>query len=223
MLSRSLRLPLVLAALLFVLPACGDDDPVSPDPQPPVVETPIPDQEAVADADPLTFDLDEVFSDPEGRTLSFEATSSDDGVASTAVTSAELTVSIVGEGTAEITVTATNDDGSTDTSFSVTVATPAQPPVIDNAIDDQEAQADDDDRTFDLNEVFSDPQDRDLTFDATSDDDEVVLAEVDGATLTLDFTGGGSATVTVTASNDDGSTDFTFAVDVTLPDPPGRP
>ncbi|MES3628893.1 MAG: hypothetical protein PPP56_01870 [Longimonas sp.] len=125
-------LPLMIVGALLFLPACGDDG-LSPNERPPIVDNEIEDQRVKADDEPLTVDLNTVFRDSEGRSLSFDASSSDEDVATAAVSAATLTVTFVGGGSTEITATATNDDGSRGTSFMLEVDLP-DPPTRPSAI-----------------------------------------------------------------------------------------
>lgn len=97
------------------------------------------------------------------------------------------------------------------------------PPTVVSEIDDQELKADDEPATFDLEAVFEDPSGEGLTYEASFSDSDIVVVSVNGATLSVEATGGGEATVTAHAHNDGGSADTSFEVEVTLPDPPERP
>jgi len=71
-----------------------------------------------------------------------------------------------------------------------------------------------------LNDVFSGEN---LSFQVSSSASEVVSASTDGSTLTINPQNGGTAAVSATASNDAGSAQTSFDVEVTLPDAPGAP
>lgn len=92
----------------------------------PVVENEIQNQRANAGGDVIEVNLGEVFSAPSGAPLTYSASSSDEGVASVAVNSATLTVTPQEGGEAEITVTASNDQGEATDAFRVRVF--ADPP-----------------------------------------------------------------------------------------------
>lgn len=115
----------VLLLLVFgvFLTACGDDN-GGMGLQPPSVAGSIDNQSLVADDAPVEFDVSGIF---EGEELSFSASSSDSEVASASLDGTTLTVSPQNGGSATITVTATNDAGSEETSFSVNVDLPAAP------------------------------------------------------------------------------------------------
>ena len=101
---------------LALVCACGGEEPVTvqpPEPQPnqaPVVASAIGAQ-AVDVNGTLVVDLSAHFSDPDGDALAYEASSSAPWVASTAVAGAELTLTGVSVGTAEVTVTARDQAG----------------------------------------------------------------------------------------------------------------
>lgn len=118
-------LSLLLASLLLWT-ACGDDS-VSPRViTPPSVESPIENQQINVDADPITIDLSSVF-DGDDSGFSYNASSSDAGVATAAVSDATLTVSPVNGGTAEITATASNQAGAANAMFTLQVNLPDPP------------------------------------------------------------------------------------------------
>ena len=108
-------------ALVVSLSACGDDSGMDA----PTVEQPISDQSATADQSAVEVaDLNSVFS---GEGLSFQAISSENGVASASVNGGTLTVTPQDGGTATITATATNDGGEASTSFDATINLPEAP------------------------------------------------------------------------------------------------
>ena len=72
----------------------------------------------------------------------------------------------------------------------------------------------------DLSNVFSGEN---LSFQVSSSASDVVSASTDGSTLTINPQNGGSAAVSATATNDAGSAETSFDVEVTLPDAPGAP
>jgi len=91
----------------------------------PTVEQPISDQSATADEGPTeAADLNSVFS---GENLSFQASSSNDGVASVSIDSGTLTVTPQDGGMATISAVAANDAGEVETSFGITVNLPEAP------------------------------------------------------------------------------------------------
>ena len=104
-----------------------------PVPQPPYVALPIDDLPVVQGSSD-TVSLNEAFSDPEGKALTFTAESTDKTIATATVTGATLTVTGVGVGSTKVVVTATDADGlSVGQSLKVTVTeAPPEPITIDD-------------------------------------------------------------------------------------------
>lgn len=94
--------------------------------QAPAIVQAIPDRALNASDSPVSFDLGPVFSDPDGGTLSFSASSSDPGVVTAAINGALLLIDPAAAGTATVTVTAT-DSGSATAQDSFTVTVSGQP------------------------------------------------------------------------------------------------
>lgn len=91
----------------------------------PTVTGQIDDQSVLADDGTVEVaNLSEVF---EGENLTFRASSSDGTVVSASVDGGTLTITPQDGGEATVSATATNDAGSTDTSFGVTVDLPNAP------------------------------------------------------------------------------------------------
>jgi len=95
-------------------------------------------------------------------------------------------------------------------------------PTVTNEIQDRDANADGDPIEVDLSTVFSAPSSTTLTYEASSSNADVATVSVNDATLTVTPGEGGEADVTVTATNDAGEANDTFAMSV-FADPPGRP
>ena len=180
----------------------------------PVVSAPIPDAELHV-GDTIEVELSEHFSDPDGDELSYTATSSDGEVATASASGAALSVAGVGRGAASVTVTATDPGGlSVEQSFEVTV--PDRRPVVSAPISDAELHVGDT-VEVELSEHFSDPDGDELSYTATSSDDEIATATASGAALSVAGVGRGAASVTVTATDPGGlSVEQSFAV--TVPD-----
>ncbi|WP_419933689.1 Ig-like domain-containing protein [Candidatus Palauibacter sp.] len=153
-----------------------------------------------------TVDVSPFFSDPDGGTLTYTATSSDAGVVSVSLTGSSLTATAVSAGTATVTVTATDPDGLTATqSAGVTVEAANQAPEAVGAIPPQTMTAGQT-VTVDVSSFFSDPDGDELTYTAESSDADVLTASMSGSRLTATAVSAGTATVTVTASDPDGLT-----------------
>ena len=112
-------------ALVVSLSACGDDDDGGSGMDAPTVVQSISDQSATADQGAIEVaDLNSVFS---GENLSFQASSSDNGVASVSTDGGALTVTPQDGGTATVSAVATNDAGEAEASFGITVNLPEAP------------------------------------------------------------------------------------------------
>lgn len=117
---------LLVLVLGVALTACGDDDDggMGGMVEPPSVAGSIQNQNLLADDDPVEFDASSLF---DGSELTFSASSSDGGVATASVSDSTLTVDPQNGGTATVTVTAENTEGTADTSFDVNVDLPTAP------------------------------------------------------------------------------------------------
>ena len=125
---------------------------------PPVVASPIPDLPLLLGGTPFTVDLDTVFLDPNGDPLVYTCQSSVPGVASVGnCTGGTLTVTAVAEGSATITVTASDGSGNVSDMFVVTVTTNL-PPVVVAPPDDATLVLGDAPLGIDLAAVFTDPE-----------------------------------------------------------------
>lgn len=189
--------------------------------QAPVGEGIIDDQGMVV-GDEVTVDVAANFSDPDGDELTYTATSSDTAVATVATDGAMVTITALAAGEATVTVTATDPgDLSAEQQFGVTVEEANEPPMAEGTIDDVTVVAGSE-ATVDVTANFSDPDDDELTFGATSSDDAVATVATEGAVVTVTGVAPGSATVTVTAS-DAGMLSASLEFGVTVTPPPVPP
>ena len=193
--------------------------------QAPAVTARIPNQH-VAPAGSFSADLRDHFSDPDRETLGFEAESANESIATAAVSGFTLAVTGVANGTTSITVTASDPGNRSATlSFSVTVEARSsgnQRPTVSNVISFVELDPDDTYET-DLDGHFSDPDNDDLTYGATSSDGSVATVGVSGSDLTVTAVAAGTATISVSAEDPGGlSTGTSFDVTVNAPPPPNR-
>ena len=181
--------------------------------RPPVAVGSISDAGLAVD-DTVEIELSGYFSDPDGDDLSYSASSSDGEVATVSVSGATLRVAGGGKGTATVTATATDPDGLSATQTFTAAVEGNRPPVAVGSISDAEPAVDDTVETA-LSGYFSDPDGDDLSYSASSSDDNVATVSVSGATLRVVGAGKGTATVTATASDPDGlSASHAFAVTV---------
>jgi len=144
------------------------------------------------------------FSDPDGDALSYAAESSDEGVATPTVSGDTVWVAGTRQGTAIVTVTATDPSGLYATqNFSVTVPNRA-PEAVDSigAVETHIGQS----APVVASAHFNDPDGDELSYTAESSDTGVVTATVSGDTVLVVAVTKGSATVTVTASDPGGLT-----------------
>ncbi len=163
--------------------------------------------------DSVTIDMSAHFADPDGDTLLLAAGSSDETVATVALSGSTLTVSAAGQGAAEVTVTA-RDPGGLTASQDFLVAVPNRPPVAVDSIPGFSAFKGDS-ATIDVSAHFTDPDGDALLFAAESSDETVATVALSGSTLTVSAVAQGAAEVTVTAWDPGGLTasqDFGFAV-----------
>ncbi|MDE0651420.1 MAG: Ig-like domain-containing protein [Gammaproteobacteria bacterium] len=189
--------------------------------QAPVAEGTIDDLGLVVGGE-TTVDVTGSFSDPDEDELTYTAASSDTTVATVSTDGAMVTVTAVGAGSATVTVTATDPgDLSASQEFGVTVEEANEPPVAEGTIDDQTVDAGSS-VEVDVSDNFSDPDDDELMYAATSSDEAIATVSNSGAVVTVTGVAAGSATVTVTAS-DAGMLSASLDFDVTVTPPPVPP
>ena len=177
----------------------------------PVAVGRIPDAETFV-GESVEIELAGYFSDPGGDGLTYSAASSNPGVATVSVVGATLQAMGVGQGTATMTVTAS--DGSLSASQDFTVTVPNRGPEAVGQIDDAETFVGES-VEIELAGYFSDPGGDGLTYSAASSNPGVATVSVVGATLQAVGVGQGTATMTVTASDPGGlSATQTFSVTV---------
>ena len=163
--------------------------------------------------------LSGVFTDADGDTLTFAATSPDPDVANPLEFHGTLTVIGGSAGSATVTVTAQDSDGNqASDQFDVTVGPPPnQAPTVSSGIGDLTIVAERGTQDVSLAGVFADADNDALTITATSSDDSKATVSVNAAYSTLAVTAQarGTATITVTADDGNGGTvDDTFTVRV---------
>ena len=199
--------------------------PPPPPNQRPVVSSAIPAQTVRENAS-VSVDLDGHFRDPEGGALNYGATSSDEGVATADISGSDVVVGGVNEGTARVTVTATDPGGlSADHEFGVMVRPPPPPnqrPVVSSAIPAQTV-TENASVSVDLDGHFRDPEGGALNYGATSSNEGVATADISDSDLTVQGVSEGTATVTVTATDLGGlQAQQSFGVTVRRPPPPNQ-
>ena len=200
--------------------ACGGGDGgtgPSEDNQAPTAVGSIPAQTMTA-GEIVTIDLGSAFNDPDGDALTYSAATSNPAVASPTVSGSTLTIAGVSEGSAAVTVTATDPGQLTATqNVSVTVQPPNAAPMAVGTVSPQVIEVDGE-ATLNLADYFSDPDGDALTFSASSSSTAVATAEVVGSVMTITGRTAGDATVTATAT-DPGGRSASQAVMVTVEEP----
>ncbi len=151
--------------------------------------------------DTATMDASEYFTDPDGDTLSYRASSSDTSMVIVSASGSAIAITTVTKGTAAVTATATDPEGlSVQQNFEVTV--PNQAPVAVGSIPALELTTG---RSVELNvaSYFSDPDGDALTYSASVSDSAVASASMAGSVVTIRGLREGSVAVIVTATDGD--------------------
>ncbi len=185
----------------------------------PTVASPIADMDKVSLASlPDAIDLTKVFSDADGDTLTFDASSTNTGVAWGTPFQGLLNVFPLTVGTVTFKVTAQDSDGNrVSDAFDVTVIKANNPPTVANAISDATIVNESGTSQVSLSGVFTDADQDSLTITATSSDEKTATVSVstDQATLTVTAKARGTTTITVTAKDGNGgSVEDSFTVTV---------
>ena len=167
----------------------------------------------LAVGDTAKVDVSGYFNDPDGDSLTYAATTSNDGVASVSTTESTVTVVAVATGTMTVTVTATDPGGlSAQQSYAVTV--PNRAPVAVDSIASLELAVGDTAKV-EVSGYFDDPDGDSLTYAATTSDAGVADVSTTGSTVTVVAVTTGAMTVTVTATDPGGlSAQQSYAVTV---------
>ena len=180
----------------------------------PVVDEEIADQEMTA-GDTLTLDVAGNFSDPDGDELAFAAESDNAEVAAVSVDGSTVTIVGAGEGSANVTVTATDPGAlSVSSTFAVTVAKANQAPVAVGEVPPLPL-AEGEMFSAPVDQFFMDPDGDTLTFTAESSDTTVVTATMAGSIITVTAVEAGMATITITAT-DPGGLSATQTANITV-------
>ncbi len=166
-----------------------------------------------------SVDVSSYFSDADGEVLRYAAATSDASVVTVEVSGARLTFRGEGLGEAEVTVTATDRLGGTAAqTFTVTVSN--QAPVAEGTIGAQTVEVGGS-GSVDVSAYFSDADADALSYSVSSSDSTAVTVTVADSLVTFTGLSGGSAQVTVTASDGHrGTATQTFTVTVADPNPP---
>ena len=185
----------------------------------PVVSRNVPDFDLLLEGGgtTLTINGDTHFSDANGDTLTYTASSSDTTVATVNVSNSDIILTKVAAGTATITITATDPGGlNVSQSFSVTITANSPPTAI--AIPTQTAPVGGSAITVNLDNYFSDVDEQPLIYTASSSNTGIATVSVSSANLSITGKDNGTATITVTA--DDTFTTTTQTITVNVKNPP---
>ena len=163
-----------------------------------------------------TLDVSSYFSDPDGHTLTYSATSSNTNKATVSMSDATLTITAGTAGTATITVRATDTgNASTTQSFSVTVLASDTVNPVGSIPSQSVALSGSGTATVDVSSYFSGPVGETLTYTATSSNTSRATVSVSDATVTITGVAAGSATISVQAADtNNASATQTFSVTV---------
>ena len=151
----------------------------------------------------VTIDLSNHFDDPDGDALTYAATTTNSGMVRMSVSGSNVAITAVAKGTANVTVSATDDEGLAATQTFRSVV-PNQAPEPISMIPDQTAHVNET-VTLHLSTYFEDPDGDALTYHAMSSNSGVARASQAGSTLTITAVALGEAVLTVTASDGDGA------------------
>ena len=172
-------------------------------------------------ADSQTVDLSGYCSDADGHDLEYSASSSDTSKVTVSVTGSRLTLTGVAVGSADITVTVTDNPGDPQDSLSTTETFTAR---VENRAPECEAiegQTVNVGQSKTLTVSCSDADGHDLEYSASSSDTSKVTVSVTGSSLTLTGVALGSADITVTVTDGHEGSDtleFTATVENRAPE-----
>ena len=180
-----------------------------------------------AGGDSATLNLAGRFRDPDGGAVTLSVSSSDEAVATAALADSQVTIAPVAPGQITVAVTARDERGRAATLLvPVTVYPPNRPPVVAQAPADRKVRIDSLARV-ELSEAFTDPDVGDvLTYTATSSNEAVATAAVEGSGVNIAPKSPGQARVSVTARDPEGleaSLSFGVTVEPKPPPPPPPP
>lgn len=161
-----------------------------------------------------TIDVAEFFSEPDGQTLTYSASSTDTRVATVTVNQQIIIVSAVHHGSTAINVTAT-DPGGLSATQSFTVTVPNRGPEARGQIPAATVEAGTT-LTLDLSPYFTDPDDDLLSYSATASDPDVVAVTAVHEAVIISSLARGTAEVTVTVT-DPGGLSASQSFEVTVP------
>ena len=177
----------------------------------------IPNQTLTLGEAAVTIDVSSYFSDADGDTLTYTATSGDTTKVTVSVSGADVTLTPIAAGTVTVVVQATDPEGAfAKQDITVDVQTPPAAPVVKGTIPNFDLLLGASSITIVASLYFSDANGDVLTYTATSSDTAVATISLSDPLVTVNHIGVGTATITVTATDPGGlSATQTFTVTVT--------
>ena len=172
----------------------------------------IPAQTVDVGESPKTVDVSSYFSEADGDAVLYTASSSAADKATASVSGSTVNIAAVAGGTATITVTA--DDGQGSSATQTIAVTVNRGPATSGSIAARTVSAGKGAQTVDVSGNFSDADNDTLTYTAFSSATAKATVSVSGSTVTISGVATGSATITVTASDGRLSATQTIAVTV---------
>lgn len=168
--------------------------------EPPSLGAPLEPVMLNASSAPVVMDVSPHFSDPEGETLSFDATVSPAGIVGVAWQGSKITLDPTWPGSATVTLVASDPhDAGVEASFVVEVIN--EPPSVVSAPLSVEMVGGGTRSRVVLTNYFSEPEGQPLSFTATTSDSSVVTMVISDAVGSLFPIGAGQATVEVIAAD----------------------
>ena len=171
--------------------------------RPPLARGTMPDQTIIAGRNAV-LNLSTYFTEPDGQKLSYSASAADSSVAGTSVAASALTITAVGKGATNVTVTA-SDTGGLTAQHVVRVVVPNRAPEALAAIPDQTLDPGQM-LTLDVSRYFNDPDGDQLTYSIAVSAPEVLTLTVSDHLVRVDATGRGNTGISVTARDPEGLT-----------------
>ena len=165
----------------------------------------IPTQTVSLNGGSATVSVQSYFSDADGDTLTYSASSSDTAKATVSMSGSDVTITGNAAGPATITITATDPIGLTAAqTIKVNVG---NPPTTVGTMPDETSRVGWGNISVDVSSYFSEPDGQSLSYSASSSNTGVVTVSVSGSTVTATPAGNtGNSTITVTASDPSGLT-----------------
>ena len=173
------------------------------------------------EGDSATLNLAGRFRDPEGGALTLTATSSDEAVAAATLADSVVIIAPVAPGWVTVSVTARDEGGRAATLPVPVTVYPSNRPPVARTLADRRIRIDRPARV-DLTSAFTDPDEGDvLTYTATSSNEAVATAAVEGTVMSITPKSLGQTTIAVTARDPEGlEVSLSFGVTVEPKPPP---